>query len=134
MNSAWILLGAVLASGWAQKTPEDKAQSAAETWLTLVDEGDYENSWKSAARLFQGAVTKEQWKQVAAGTREPLGKLVSRKLKSRTTSRSLPGAPDGTYVVIQFDTVFEKKASAIETVTPMLDSDGFWRVSGYYIR
>jgi hypothetical protein len=134
MSSAWILLSGALASGWAQKAPEDLAQSAAETWLTLVDDGEYEDSWDSAAKLLQGAVTKEQWKQVAAGTREPLGKLVSRKLKSRTTSKSLPGAPDGMYVVIQFDTVFEKKASAVETVTPMLDSDGFWRVSGYYIR
>ena len=31
-------------------------------------------------------------------------------------------------------TVFEKKASAVETITPMLDPDGVWRVSGYFIR
>jgi hypothetical protein len=134
MSSSWILLAGALASGWAQKTPEELAQAAAETWLTLVDAGEYENSWDSAAKLLQGAVTKEQWKQVAAGTREPLGKLLSRKVKSRSYAESLPGAPDGKYVVIQFDTVFEKKASAVETVTPMLDSDGSWRVSGYYIR
>ena len=27
-----------------------------------------------------------------------------------------------------------KQGSAIETVTPMLDADGVWRVSGYFIR
>lgn len=36
--------------------------------------------------------------------------------------------------MIQFKTVFENKKAAIETVTPKLDSDGNWRVSGYYIR
>ncbi|MGA9534411.1 MAG: DUF4019 domain-containing protein [Desulfobacterales bacterium] len=26
------------------------------------------------------------------------------------------------------------KTSAVETITPMLDKDGQWRVSGYYIK
>lgn len=67
-------------------------------------------------------------------TRDPLGKLVSRKLKSADYKTSLPGAPDGQYVVIQYETSFEHKQSALETVTPMLDKDGKWRVSGYYIK
>ncbi len=47
---------------------------------------------------------------------------------------SLPGAPDGEYVVISYETSFTNKKSAIETVTPMLDKDGKWRVSGYFIK
>ena len=43
------------------------------------------------------------------------------------------GAPDGEYVVLQFQADFENKAQAVETITPMLD-EGQWRVSGYYIR
>jgi hypothetical protein len=35
---------------------------------------------------------------------------------------------------MQFDTQFEKKRAAIETVTPMQDTDGQWRVSGYFVR
>ena len=91
-------------------------------------------SWEQAAKLFKGVVTKEQWTQALAGVRPPLGKVVSRKLTSRQYSEKLPGAPDGKYVVIQYETVFEKKASAVETITPMLDPDGVWRVSGYLIR
>jgi hypothetical protein len=49
-------------------------------------------------------------------------------------AEKLPGAPEGKYVVIQYETVFENRASAVETVTPMLDPDGVWRVSGYFIR
>jgi hypothetical protein len=66
--------------------------------------------------------------------RAPLGKVLSRTLKSATYATSLPGAPDGEYVVVKFDTSFEKKQSAIETVTPMKDPDGRWRVSGYFIK
>ena len=40
----------------------------------------------------------------------------------------------GEYVVIQFETSFENKKAAVETVTPMMDKDGIWRVSGYYIK
>jgi hypothetical protein len=49
-------------------------------------------------------------------------------------TRTLPGAPDGDYVVIQYRTRFEHKAAAVETVPPMRDADGQWRVSGYFIR
>jgi hypothetical protein len=47
---------------------------------------------------------------------------------------SLPGAPVGEYVLIRYDTTFGKKKSSVETITPMMDKDGRWRVSGYYIR
>ena len=63
-----------------------------------------------------------------------MGKLLSRKLKSATYKTTMPGAPDGEYVVIQYDSSFEHKQAAVETVTPMLDKDGKWRVFGYYIK
>ncbi|MDY6990555.1 MAG: DUF4019 domain-containing protein [Thermodesulfobacteriota bacterium] len=61
-------------------------------------------------------------------------RVISRKVKAKAYKTSLPGAPDGEYVVIQFDTSFEYKEKAVETVTPMMDKDGLWRVSGYYIK
>jgi predicted SnoaL-like aldol condensation-catalyzing enzyme len=64
----------------------------------------------------------------------PLGKVISRKLKTTSYQTTLPGAPDGQYVVIQFETSFQNKKSASEIVTPMVDKDGKWRVSGYYIK
>ncbi len=77
---------------------------------------------------FSAVLTSEQ------AVRKPLGQTVSRVLFSKRYHTSLPGAPDGEYVVIQFNTSFENKKSAIETVTPMKDEDGKWRVSGYYIK
>ena len=60
--------------------------------------------------------------------------MQTRKIKSTTYTKTLPGAPDGEYVVLRYDTSFENKNSAVETVTPMLDKDGKWRVSGYFIK
>jgi hypothetical protein len=131
---AWALVLWGTAGAMAADKPEDLAQAAAESWLKGVDSGLYGASWDEASKLFKGAVTKEQWKQAAGAARGPLGKVVSRKRKSSRYTQSLPGAPDGQYVVIEYDTVFEKKASAVETITPMRDPDGVWRVSGYFIR
>jgi hypothetical protein len=113
---------------------EQAASAAASEWLALVDEGRYGDSWQHASELFRVAVTKEQWESSLRSVRTPLGNVVSREVGSMQYVEELPGAPDGQYVVIQFKTSLEFKKSAVETVTPMIDKDGKWRVSGYYIK
>lgn len=132
-----LIIGSILLVGVASADKGDAEKAAvvaAKAWLKLVDQGKYSNSWNEAAGYFKKAVTKEQWEQSMQAVRKPLGKTLSRKLKSKNYMTSLPGAPDGEYVVIQFETSFENKKSAIETVTPMLGKDGKWRVSGYFIK
>lgn len=111
-----------------------EAEKAARAWLAEVDAGQYEASWDHAAELFRAAVMKGVWKQQLEAARAPLGAVERRTLRSTQFTRELPGAPDGEYVVIQYETSFANKASAVETITPMRDPDGTWRVSGYYIR
>ena len=113
---------------------EQAAIKSAQAWLDLVDAGCYAKSWEATAATFKLAVNQTDWEKTAQAVRAPLGKMVSRKIKSRQYATSLPGAPDGEYVVIQYATTFEYKADAVETVTPMLDKDGQWKVSGYYIK
>jgi hypothetical protein len=110
------------------------ATVAAESWLTLVDHAQYDESWRSSAQVFRGAVSTEAWSQAVGGVRGSLGQLISRQVASADFKSRLPGAPDGKYVVIQFNTVFQNKAAAVETVTPMQESDGAWRVSGYFVK
>ncbi len=112
----------------------EPAKAAAQTWLALVDETKYADTWSTAAKGFQSGVSAQDWANAVAGVRQPLGKLLSRKLQSAEYKTSLPGAPDGKYVVIQFNTVFEHKARAVETVTPTQEPDGNWKVSGYFIK
>ncbi len=134
-----VLLGLMLALGFTQVGSADeksplKAVEAAKKWLALVDQGKYGKSWAAAADYFKGAVTEKQWEQAATAIRSPPGKVITRKLKSKQYATSLPGAPDGEYLVIQFETSFENKKASVETVTPMKEKDGSWRVSGYYIK
>lgn len=128
-----IVIGAVGAA-FAQEKPEQLAQQSSDAWLALVDSGKYADSWQEAASIFKMHVTQDQWTKMVGPVREPLGKVVTRKLKSAQYTKTLPGAPDGEYVVIQYDTSFEHKPAAVETITPMLDKDGKWRVSGYFIK
>jgi hypothetical protein len=115
-----------------QKTAGAKA--AAARWLELADQGNYGASWDQAATPFRAAVTKPQWEDALKAVRTPLGAVKSRKPASAVFTKSMQGAPDGEYVVIQYVTEFEHKQQALETVTPMRDKDGSWKVSGYYIK
>jgi hypothetical protein len=110
-----------------------KAQAAAKSWLALTDAGKYGASWDEAAALFRKAISKTDWETALGKVRGPLGAMKSRKLKSATFTRTLPNAPDGEYVVIQFDTQFEGR-SVVETVTAMKEKDGSFKVSGYFVK
>lgn len=119
----------------AQESGIEKiAVSSAKKWLTMVDNEQYAESWHESAEIFRNAVNQKQWEHSMQTVRRPLGRLLSRNVKNAVYKTTLPGAPDGQYVVIQFGTSFENKKSAIETITPMFDKDGTWRVSGYYIK
>jgi len=133
MMTFTIICSLVGAIAMAQDKNE-AAKKSAESWLAVVDKGDYAASYDEAASIFKLAITKEDWLQKVRAARGPLGKMISRKLKLMQYETTLPGAPDGEYVVIQYDTSFENKRSAVETITPTLDKDGQWRVSGYFIR
>ena len=133
----FVAIGLILGSTTVMAARSDREKAAiasAEKWLKIVDKGKYSESWEESSEYFKQAVTQDQWEQAVQAVREPLGKLISRKVKSASYTTSLPGAPDGQYVVIQFSTSFENKKSGIETVTPKMDKDGMWRVSGYYIK
>ena len=136
---AWVLVGIGMisvagCSSSGNLEAKEAAVKSAKAWLALVDSEKYEQSWEDAAGFFKGAVPKVQWLQSMKSVRRPIGKNTSRKLQSKLYLTSLPGAPDGEYVVIKYDSSFERKRHALETVTPMLDKDGKWRVSGYFMK
>ena len=131
-----VMVSILIIGGLSFASSQDKekaAITAAQSWLRLVDEGRYAESWQEAGNYFKNVVNQGQWVQSVKGIRDQLGKVVVRNVKSVQYMTSLPGAPDGEYVVIQFKSSFENKKEAVETVTPMMDKDGQWRVTGYYI-
>ncbi len=115
-------------------SPQQIAQDAAKVWLVEVDGDQYGKAWDRAATLFQTEVTREKWEINMIRIRGLLGSAETRKLASATLKHSLPGMPDGQYVVITWATKFEQKARALEVVTVMQEKDGRWKVAGYVIR
>jgi hypothetical protein len=132
-----FVAAAVLVSSAAHGQQPEAAGSAVEAatrWLALSDANDGTATWDQAAPSFRAAVSKADWSAALKQARQPFGAVKSRKLMSSELRHSLPGAPDGEYVVIQYDTQFEHKAHAVETVVPMRDQDGSWKVSGYFVK
>ena len=117
-----------------QTAKKESAKHAAQSWLALVDRGDYGASWQEASPFFQSKISKADWERALKQVRAPLGAAGSRTLLGAEYQTELPGVPKGQYVVIQYKTEFVGKGTFVETITPMLDMDGKWRVSGYFIK
>jgi len=113
---------------------QEAATTAALSWLDLVDAGEYDESWITAADLFKSTISEKDWNVAASNARQPLGRLVTRKLQSATYQTEPQGETAGEYVVTKFGTAFENFDSKFEIVTARLESDKAWRVSGYFIR
>ena len=122
---------------YSQETSKsNKVKSAIvsiEKWLSIVDSGNYSQSWQEAGSIFKNQITDSQWISAASKVREPLGKLVSRTQLKSEYKTSLPSVPDGEYVVIVFNTQYEKKKKAKETVTAVFE-DNQWKAVGYFIK
>ena len=108
--------------------------SAAQSWFIFIDGNKVPESWKETASLFKTQVSQKQWAESMASVQTTFGMAMARQLLNAQYTKTLPGAPDGEYVILQYQTAFEKKAASVETLTVMLDSDGKWRVAGYFIK
>ena len=137
---AGLLFGLVLApsqSVQAQSNEEavDAAKQAAQEWLALFDAQELKATWENASPYFKSQISAEQWvariKQTR--TRQPvLDSLRSRSLVAARYTTSLPKAPDGEYVVVQYEAQYAHEPW-VETVTLKKDPDG-WRVAGYFVK
>lgn len=133
--ATFIFVFLLLSPASAQQEGEiEAAEKSARAWLALTDNGQYLASWEQASSFFRAAVTAEDWGSALERARSPFGALLSRATGTSTYATTLPGAPDGEYVVFEFNSAFENKAAAVETVTVMKDIDTAWRIAGYFVR
>jgi len=113
---------------------ESAAAEAARQWLSLVDGGQYAESWEEGSDFFKAIVGKQDWLGKMNAIRKPMGATVSRKPKLTTYRTTMPGAPDGEYVIVQFASSFDNKKVSVETATLTLTEDRGWRIIGYFIK
>jgi len=131
---AFVALASLATVGAADSDPRVDATAAAREWLSVVDAGRYGQSWDEAAALFRQHISKSQWEQAVGDVRKQTGALKTRELESAEPAHQLPGVPDGDYVVIVYHSSFAAIPAATETVTPIRDADGHWRVAGYFVK
>ena len=132
-----ILAGLTVASPHvlpAQSNEEavEDAKQAAQEWLTLFDDGKYKATWKQASSFFQSKIGAEQWTARITQSKERrpvLDSLQSRSVAAARYTESLPQAPDGEYVVIQYRATYADE-KWVDTVTLKKESDA-WKVAGY---
>ena len=127
------LCGCGVAAAEDEAVDTSDAMAAANEWLALVDRGRGREAYEMAAESFRKGIEQLKWEVATDNVRNTLGNVVARKLRTATFTRTLPGAPDGEYVLFYFDTRFEKKALATELVTSEREN-GTWRVGGYWVR
>src|SRR5438270_2731215 len=97
---AVLAFSATVAAQTDNKAAVEQATKAADSWLKLVDEGKYADSLSESASLMRAAISSDQWAQKVGAARKPLGAVTLRSVKLTQYATTLPGAPDGRYVVI----------------------------------
>lgn len=131
---AFASLASLATVSAADPDPTAEAIAASREWLSVVDAGQYGQSWDEAAALFKQHISKSQWERAVGDVRKQTGALKTREFESAQSAHQLPGVPDGDYVVIVYRSSFAAAPVATETVTPMRDADGHWRVAGYLVK
>ena len=96
---------------------------AARQWLTLVDQGKWEESYRQTGAAFQKLNTLQLWETVSRKVRPPLGAVATRTFLSQDAF----AAPPRGYVVVKFRTSFANQADAVESVTLEFE-EGAWHV------
>jgi hypothetical protein len=112
---------------------EAAAQREALGFLGYLDHGRYADSYAYTGMLIRASNYRDafalQIKKARAGT----GALQSRNLIDASYATSVPGAPEGQYVLLHYQASFANRPEAVETLT-LAFAKGYWRVSGYYIK
>jgi hypothetical protein len=109
------------------------AQRQALGFLGYLDQGRFADSYAYTGMLIRTQLDRDAFSTQIQKTRVDTGALQSRELIDSAYSTTLPGAPEGQYVMIHYHASFAKRPDTVETVTLTL-AKGYWRVVGYYIK
>jgi hypothetical protein len=112
---------------------EQAAERQALGFLGYLDHGRFADSYAYTGMLIRAQLDRDSYAKQLEKARAGVGALLSRELMNATYATTLPGAPEGQYVVLNYGASFANRQQAEETVT-LAFAKGYWRVSGYYIK
>ena len=111
---------------------KEAAQEAATEWLELTDTGEFAQSYEQSAALMTEKVNQKQWEQKIGQREKQLGALQSREFAEAQYRDSLQQLPDGEYVLLRYESQFEK--AKFNEVLLAMKEDGEWKVASYTLR
>lgn len=108
------------------------AQEAATEWLELTDTGEFAKSYEQSASMMTDKVEQKQWEQKIGQREKQLGALQAREFAEAQYRDSLQQMPDGEYVLLRYESQFEK--AKFNEVLLTMKEDGEWKVASYTLR
>lgn len=110
----------------------EKATKAVESWLTLVDENAFDESWEAASSLLQERIDHDAWAEKAGRLRDSIQTLATRTLTQTQYRDSLRRASrGGPFVLLKYRSTFE--AGRVEELVLAVRQDTTWKVAGYQV-
>lgn len=116
-----------------QQQAVDASQLAAETWLKMVDQGSYGNSWEAGALPLRLTMTRKEWISSMQAMRKSMGRPVERKIADIRLAQNPKNLARGNYMVFVFQTTFSSRHIAREILTLQQGRDSQWRVLTYLL-
>jgi hypothetical protein len=112
---------------------ERAAERQALGFLGYLDHGRFADSYAYTGMLIRTQLDRAAFAKQLEKARAGTGAMLTRSLIDVSYTTTVPGAPEGQYVLLHYGSSFANRQEAVETVT--LDfAKGYWRVVGYYIK
>jgi hypothetical protein len=108
----------------------DEALAASKAWVAQIDAGQYDESYAFGCGAMHDKVPQDRWEEVLKALRTPWGRVVSRTQISHVYKPDGYQGTNGEFLVITYDTSFQRLSPATETVVLKWE-DGKWRGAGY---
>lgn len=111
-----------------EESSDQGAARAAESFLEMIDESRWVDSYAATGAQFRQANTLEVWTKASQKVRDPLGKNLTRNL---IVNEYVPAPPNGVQVV-KFASSYADGTNQVETVTLAWEDDA-WKVVGIVV-
>lgn len=131
--SAVVIIYFAYTSNIPDKNRVEATKAAAIEFLTMVDAGNFADSWQIAAPYLQENVPLKDWEEKLAKMRATLGAISGRELENVSFAAPAKNLPESELILLEYDSTFEQK-DVSEIVTVVLGDDNRWRVVGYFIQ
>ncbi len=109
------------------------ALQVAKKYVETIDAGKYAESWQMGDAIFQRTASSNEWSLALSASRGRLGAVKLRTLKDEKPAWNPAGLPPGAYMVVEYNTAFDRAPNSGELLTLRQGEDGKWRVLTYQV-